>query len=198
MHGIKISQLNEKKIKNNDDYFEISTNFQSYKIKRRNVLELDANSFVGPTFLDCSSNSIYHFRYDFVDVENEFYDLVLVDPDNFQSEFDNSPVYYFLSLPSANNFDFGYELKIVLTGDPEKGGEDRFVIGIELSDNVAPSELFIYPNVDTTSNTTNNLIMDLSSYGFVSLMCSKDENSNKKWFILDSTGENTGTICDVL
>ena len=46
MAGIKISELNEKKIKNNEDMFEVSYNdeengLQSSRMKRRNVLDVD-------------------------------------------------------------------------------------------------------------------------------------------------------------
>ena len=192
MAGIKISELNEKKIKNNEDMFEVSyddgSGYTTYKMKRQRVLELGASDFDKAVTI-CSGTTTTHI-YD-LKTEN-FADIIYVNPKDFV---DTANTYYILQLgsssfPSENNvddFDIGTSLKIILTGDPVKAAVDRFVISDLLRG-------FIIPEEDSRP-----IIKELSKFGYVSLIVSKDNDNfgEKKWFVLDATTITTHTtICD--
>ena len=146
MAGIKISQLNEKKIKNNEDMFEVSYNDEengllSRRMKRRNVLNVDWNytspleTFKGrkdhpsfkehgsiefPYIQECQQESFYYYLYDLSDID-ESLDVIVIHSTDFNDTHNDGvndkSLYYMLNLPSPEKYDVGEEIKIILSND---------------------------------------------------------------------------------
>ena len=138
MAGIKISQLNEKKIKNNEDMFEVSyndgENGLSRRMKRRNVLDVGPDNFKGRTDIDdtvtgeypyiqeCSDDSFYYYLYELSDID-ESLDVIVIHSINFWSIYNEKSLYYMLNLPSPEKYDVGEEIKIIISNDQENANQ---------------------------------------------------------------------------
>ena len=134
MAGIKISQLDEKKIKNNEDMFEVSYDGQSSRMKRRNILTVVPGNFKGRTDIDetvngeypyiqaCFEDYFYYYLYDLSDID-ESLDVIVIHSIGIHNSFDDDEneksLYYMLNLPSPEKYDVGEEIKMIISTDKE-------------------------------------------------------------------------------